>query len=218
MRFSAFPCAISVAVVLILCGVDTDARPAAPLQHFKGLSFGFEGPTWSMNPFSSLANWLSKGIKESLWSPTPTFDGHGHGHPEAPHFVLYGNSDNGAQHGVPEPENIEGFNTYNVAFYTTKGPQGALESWTKAKDDDRAALKKKYADKGISLVVSVGGEGDKPQSDKRDPHEYAQEVAKFVKKYNFDGADLDYEEFDIFGRMRVVWWLVVFTKVSERRK
>lgn len=212
MHFSLSTLALSLA----LAAQGSHGLPSPLHLATSQASLTFQSPYWSplLSPLSSLVGSLSSVLQS-----------HPHTHPKphikdanAPHFVVYGYSDNGSPTGVPDPDDIDGFNVYNVAFYTSKdGATGALTNWVNADQDDRDYVKQRYEDAGISLIMSVGGEGDLMQSNGKDPAVYARQVARFAQKYSFDGVDLDYEEFDIFGRKSVIDWLTTFTLVRQNK-
>lgn len=57
-------------------------------------------------------------------------------------------------------------------------------------------------------MFSLFGSTDAPTSSaKRDPAEFADEVANFTLQYGFDGVDADYEDFDAMNAGEAVAWL-----------
>ena len=50
-----------------------------------------------------------------------------------------------------------------------------------------------YAAAGIKLIVSVFGSTDAPTSSGADPVSTANNIAAWVKEYDLDGVDVDYE-------------------------
>jgi hypothetical protein len=65
--------------------------------------------------------------------------------------------------------------------------------WTTLTADERASVKSQYAAAGIKLVVSAFGATDVPTSSNADPIATANTMAAWVKQYNLDGIDVDYE-------------------------
>ena len=59
--------------------------------------------------------------------------------------------------------------------------------------DARQVLKKKYSDAGIKLIVSAFGGTDKPTTLGADATKTADAIANWVKTYDLDGVDVDYE-------------------------
>ena len=57
----------------------------------------------------------------------------------------------------------------------------------------RSSIKSQYASAGIKLIVSVFGSTDVPTSTNADPVATANTMAAWVKTYNLDGIDVDYE-------------------------
>ena len=60
-------------------------------------------------------------------------------------------------------------------------------------DAQRSSVKSQYAAAGIKLIVSVFGSSDVPTTTGADPVDTANTVGAWVKKYNLDGVDVDYE-------------------------
>ena len=74
-------------------------------------------------------------------------------------------------------------------------------------DAQRSLVKSQYAAAGIKLVVSVFGSTDVPTSTGADPVTTANTVATWVKRYDLDGVDVDYEVsnflfFSLISRIR----------------
>ncbi|PWN29301.1 glycoside hydrolase [Jaminaea rosea] len=138
-----------------------------------------------------------------------------------PRFVLYGDlyfQDD--TFGVPPVNKVKGFTHYNVAFWmATSGPADNALAWTQATDEQRKKIKKAYNDAGIKLMVSAFGATDTPQTGAGlgNATKTANRLADFVRKYNFDGVDVDYEEMDHFAQGKSVPWLVTLTKQLRRR-
>ena len=59
--------------------------------------------------------------------------------------------------------------------------------------DKRTSMKQKYSDAGIKVIVSAFGSTEKPTTTKEDPTSIASQMAAWVKKYNVDGIDVDWE-------------------------
>lgn len=70
------------------------------------------------------------------------------------------------------------------------------QAWASLTDAVRSTIKAKYAAAGIKLLVSVFGSTDTPTTTGADPVATANTFAKWVKKYQLDGIDVDYEDFD----------------------
>ena len=80
-----------------------------------------------------------------------------------------------------------------LSFLLTSGPADQVEEWASLTDAQRSSFKSQYAAAGISLMVSAFGSTDEPTTFGADPVGTANTVANFVKKYQLDGVDVDYE-------------------------
>ncbi|KNZ74506.1 Basic endochitinase [Termitomyces sp. J132] len=87
----------------------------------------------------------------------------------------------------------------------------SAQEWTTLTDAQRATIKSQYAAAGIKLIVSVFGATDAPTSTGADPVETANTFAAWVKQYNLDGVDVDYEDFNAFDGGKAEAWLISFT-------
>ncbi|CAO1638205.1 unnamed protein product [Sympodiomycopsis kandeliae] len=201
------------------------ANPAAARPLHRG-DLTFQNPYhylpgWydSLVTLNPLTSWVSSGVSSLVDNliPATAPAGRPSNRDLSTRYVVYAYDDTKAPTGAPDPSHIEGFNVVNLAFYTHNGGgEGAITKWVKASDEARREIKQKYADAGISLMVAVGGESDKPQSSGISGADYAKKVAAFVKKYQLDGVDLDYEEFDLFEKKKSVKWLVNFTNTLRQ--
>jgi len=103
-------------------------------------------------------------------------------------------------------------------------------------DAQRSITKSQYAAAGISLLVSAFGSSDTPTTWRTDPVDTANTMAAWVKQYQLDGIDIDYEDFAAFNKgdgSAEVWftawrpllitltnlqkWLIVFTRTLRSR-
>lgn len=73
----------------------------------------------------------------------------------------------------------------------------ALE-WTQLTNAQRTTLKSQYAAAGVKLMVSAFGSSDVPTTTGADPIATANTMAAFVKQYQLDGIDVDYEVGNLF--------------------
>lgn len=62
------------------------------------------------------------------------------------------------------------------------------------KSEVQKALKKKYNDAGVKILVSAFGATEFPTTSKIDPIECATKLGTFVKDNNLDGVDIDWED------------------------
>ncbi|KAF8892264.1 glycoside hydrolase [Infundibulicybe gibba] len=133
--------------------------------------------------------------------------------PAAPHFVVYGDAYDGTT-GPPSVSQIKGFNVFALSFLLLEGAWDKAQEWTTLTAAQRSTIKSQYAAAGIKLIVSVFGSTDVPTSTNADPIATANTMAAWVKQYNLDGIDVDYEDFNAFdaGNGKAETWLINFTK------
>ncbi|KAL0576272.1 hypothetical protein V5O48_005716 [Marasmius crinis-equi] len=134
--------------------------------------------------------------------------------PAAPHFVVYADTYVQGTNGPPPPSQIKGFNVFALSFLLLAGAWDKAYEWTTLTDAERTSIKSQYNAAGIKLVVAVFGATDVPTSSNADPIATANTMAAWVKKYNLDGIDVDYEDFNAFdaGDGKAEQWLINFTK------
>ncbi|KIK52437.1 glycoside hydrolase family 18 protein [Collybiopsis luxurians FD-317 M1] len=136
--------------------------------------------------------------------------------PAAPRFVAY--SDMWAGQTVPpSAAEVKGFNVFAMCFLLTK-PDGTMYSfdraaiWEGMKPEERVAAKSQYKAAGISLIVSAFGSNQNPTTWKIDPIAMADKMADWVIKYDLDGIDVNYEDFNAIAVGTAGEWVVKFTK------
>ncbi|KAI0047160.1 glycoside hydrolase family 18 protein [Auriscalpium vulgare] len=134
--------------------------------------------------------------------------------PAAPHWVAYSDEWISGENGPPSTSSITGFNTFILSFLLLSGPADQAVEWTLISASDRATIKSQYAAAGIKLLVSAFGSTDAPTSEGADPVATANTMAAWVKQYDLDGIDVDYEDFNAFDGSSgsAVTWLESFTK------
>ncbi|KAJ7890533.1 glycoside hydrolase family 18 protein [Mycena olivaceomarginata] len=106
--------------------------------------------------------------------------------PAAPHWVIYS-----------DPICLR--NHWTAC--SIRSHEGAFDKafeWTTLTDAQRASVKAQYNAAGIKLVVSVFGSTDVPTSSGVNPVTMATTMANWVKQFNLDGIDVDYEDFNAF--------------------
>jgi len=132
--------------------------------------------------------------------------------PAAPHFVVYSDKGTGTN-GPPDASAVNGYNVFALSFLLTEGPFDKAEEWTWLTAAERTAVKAQYATAGIKLVVSVFGSTDVPTSTGADPIGTANTMAAWVKDFDLDGIDVDYEDFNAInaGDGKAEAWLASFT-------
>ncbi|KAI9440679.1 glycoside hydrolase [Lactarius indigo] len=125
--------------------------------------------------------------------------------PAAPHWVIYSDQWFSGENGPPDPI---------LSFLLTSGPADQALEWQTISASDRSAIKSQYAAAGIKLLVSVFGATEAPTTAGSDPTTVANTMAAWVKKYDLDGIDVDYEDFGAFDGSggSAVAWLKTFTK------
>ena len=80
-----------------------------------------------------------------------------------------------------------------MSFLTSRGALDNAGSWASLSDGDRAAVKARYAAAGIKLIVSAFGSTETPTSSGLDPVAAATDMGNWVRDYDLDGIDVDYE-------------------------
>ena len=88
------------------------------------------------------------------------------------------------------------------------------QNWQELTAAQRTSIKQQYNDAGISLIVSLFGSTETPTSAGVDPTDAANTIATWVKTYDVDGVDVDYEDFNAMNAQdgSAENWLTTFTK------
>ncbi|KIM83828.1 glycoside hydrolase family 18 protein [Piloderma croceum F 1598] len=107
---------------------------------------------------------------------------------------------------------MKGFNALILSFLLTSGPADQVRAWTQLSAQERADILTLYHAQGISIMVSAFGSTDTPTTDGVDPMASAKAVAAFVKEFDLDGVDVDYEDAVALSNGKAVQWLTTFTK------
>jgi len=131
----------------------------------------------------------------------------------APHWVAYQDMWVDGENGPPSVDDINGFNTFLLSFWTPSGPVDQAQEWVSLDDGTRSSIKSAYQAAGIKLMVSAFGDQITPTTSNLDPNTTADQVASFVKQYSLDGVDVDYEDFAAINKMNgsAETWLIQFT-------
>lgn len=134
--------------------------------------------------------------------------------PAAPHWVVYGDKYTSGTTGPPAPSAINGFNVFALSFLLLEGAWDKAQEWTSLSASQRSSIKSQYAAAGIKLVVSAFGSTDVPTTTGADPVATANNFAAWVKQYDLDGIDVDYEDLGAFdaGTGAAEQWLITFTQ------
>ncbi|KAI0034855.1 glycoside hydrolase family 18 protein [Vararia minispora EC-137] len=155
---------------------------------------------------------LVKRTPSSTSPPSPASSGAGQG--PTSRFVIYSDQYVSGENGPPDVSMVKGFNVFALSFLLLSGAADQAVEWTLISASDRAKIKSQYTAAGISIVVSAFGSTDTPTSTNADPIKTANAMAAWVKEYNVDGIDVDYEDFDAFNANTgtAEEWLMSFTK------
>ncbi|KZP29177.1 glycoside hydrolase family 18 protein [Athelia psychrophila] len=127
----------------------------------------------------------------------------------APHFVIY----NDKWVSFPSSSELAGYNVFALSFWLLYGAADQAQDWAEMTAAERTAIKTDYNNAGISLIVSAFGSTDTPASSGADPNLAAQNLATWVKAYDVDGVDIDFEDLQAFngGTGSAENWLITFT-------
>ncbi|KAH8112366.1 glycoside hydrolase family 18 protein [Phellopilus nigrolimitatus] len=133
--------------------------------------------------------------------------------PAAPHFVVYSDEWVSGENGPPNVTDINGFNVFALSFLLISGASDQAEEWVEIGADSRSSIKSQYADAGILLIVSAFGSTDTPTTSGADAVDTANTIAAWVKQYDLDGVDIDYEDLSAMdkGDGSAETWLSNFT-------
>ncbi|KDQ20357.1 glycoside hydrolase family 18 protein [Botryobasidium botryosum FD-172 SS1] len=134
--------------------------------------------------------------------------------PPAPRWAIYWDKYVAGENGLPSPEKLKGFNVLYLSFLLTSGAADQAQQWASLSADTRKSMKTQYADAGIKVMVSALGETEQPVTAKVDPVETARKFASFVKEYELDGIDVDFEDFPAIDAADggAEAWLATLTK------
>lgn len=80
-----------------------------------------------------------------------------------------------------------------LSFLLTDGAFDKALEWTTLTAAQRSTVKSQYAAAGVKLIVSLFGSTDAPTTNGADPVATANTMAAWVKEFDLDGADVDYE-------------------------
>ncbi|KAJ7648016.1 glycoside hydrolase [Roridomyces roridus] len=132
--------------------------------------------------------------------------------PTAPYFVAYFDK-YVSWNSLPAVSDLTGFNVFALSFIYSSSLQDNAAVWASIDADTRASIKSQYDAAGISLIVSAYGANVNPTSSGDDPTAAANYIANYVKTYDLNGVDVDYEDFTAIETAgTAVAWLSTFTK------
>jgi len=129
-----------------------------------------------------------------------------------PHWVVYSDAWVGGSTGLVTPAEIQGWNVVNLGVWLLADPWDNVEQWTTLSSSQRSSLLSNFTSAGVKVIVSVFESTDEPTTSGADPTATANEIASFVKQYDLQGVDVDYEDFDAFNAGTAEAWLITFTK------
>lgn len=116
---------------------------------------------------------------------------------QKPWWVVYSLSDYSTTQALPQSSQLTGYNVIIASFWlSTNTPAYKLSEFTSLSASTRAWILNDYHSRNISFLVSAFGDGDAPTSTGKDPVKVADDLAAFVKQYQFDGVDIDWEDFN----------------------
>jgi len=114
----------------------------------------------------------------------------------APHWIAYTMSDYSKTQALPTGSQLVGYNVFIMSFWLSSNTAAyKAAEFTKLSQSTRTWIINDYHSHGISFLVSAFGYGDNPVTDGKNPVTVANELAAFVKQYNLDGVDADFEDF-----------------------
>ncbi|EJC98494.1 chitinase [Fomitiporia mediterranea MF3/22] len=127
-------------------------------------------------------------------------------------FVIY--SDKTVANVLPDVSQIEGYNVFALSFLLSTGAADQAKGWQSLDAGKRKDLKSAYNKAGIKLMVSAFGATEQPTTSGVDATKTANDMANWVKQYDVDGIDVDYEDLTAMnaGDGKAEAWLATFTK------
>ncbi|PFH50186.1 glycoside hydrolase family 18 protein [Amanita thiersii Skay4041] len=128
--------------------------------------------------------------------------------PSPPHWLSYSDQWMSAP---PDASTIPCIDVFALCFLLLQGPWDNAQQWTTFTDAQRQQIKTAYNNAGIKLIVSAFGSTDTPTTSGADAKQTAQKFADWVKQYDLDGIDVDYEDFAAFQNGTAEKWLIDFT-------
>ncbi|KAM5534675.1 hypothetical protein V8D89_011687 [Ganoderma adspersum] len=132
---------------------------------------------------------------------------------DAPRFVAYSDKWVSGETGPPSVDTIKGFNVFVLSFLLTSGAADQAVEWEEITADQRTTIKSQYSAAGISLMVAGFGSTEEPTTAGENAASTASTMAAWVKQYDLDGLDVDYEDFTAMdkGDGSAEQWLADFT-------
>ena len=78
-------------------------------------------------------------------------------------------------------------------------------------------MKAEYAAAGIKVMISAFGSTDEPATSGADPVALGHKFASFVKQYDLDGIDVDFEDFPAIDKVSLKYTFTYLSKLSGYR-
>lgn len=129
-------------------------------------------------------------------TPTTTPPPSGGGGVGGGHFVVYADE---WFDQWPDASAFQGWNYLYIAFMLSDKPADNAIAWQQLDESQRASIKQSYHDAGIKIVLSLFGATEQPVSQGFNPDDVAKRAADFVKQYDLDGIDVDFEDLNAFN-------------------
>ncbi|KAL7421192.1 hypothetical protein Q5752_004077 [Cryptotrichosporon argae] len=124
----------------------------------------------------------------------------------SPHYALY----YGADASLLSPASLGGFNRLIVESWQDTGASDAALNWEMTDALARENVVGQYHAAGIALLLSVFGAGAAPTTDRQNATDVARALAGYVQTTNYDGVDVDYQDFAAFDAGTAEPWLIAF--------
>ncbi|KAJ3067041.1 hypothetical protein HDU98_009736 [Podochytrium sp. JEL0797] len=102
------------------------------------------------------------------------------------------------------------YNIVNIGFWLDQGAWDTAVSWTNLDAATRQSYVNAFHSAGKRVMVSAYGAAEWPTLNGMNPVTRAQNLAAFVKKYQFDGADIDWEDNNSMDAGTGEAWLITF--------
>ena len=130
---------------------------------------------------------------------------------------------------VPGVTNYETYNFIALAFWGSSTVYDSAQLWVQAQSNLKCPefgntneeiwsnLVDRYHSKGMRILVSAFGSTEFPTSGGKDPVATAEKLAQFVLDYQFDGADIDWEDNSAMEAGKGEQWLIDFTKTLRAK-
>lgn len=105
-----------------------------------------------------------------------------------------------------------------LSFLISSGPADQVQCWQGLDASTRQSLLDKYHAAGIKIVASAFGSTELPTTSGKDPKQLASTFANFVKQYQLDGIDVDYEDLGAMDKRdgSAEQWLITFTQALRQ--